>query len=99
MALSAGQDAAEGGEIGASAADQVIEYRKENPFRTPREIANVSPPLKDLYDRTRFRDLIDVKGSAYRVRSTGDVLGTVRTVDAVGQRGGNDIQWRFWRLE
>jgi general secretion pathway protein K len=99
MALSAGQDAAEGGEIGASAADQVIEYRKENPFRNPREIANVSPPLKDLYDRTRFRDLIDVKGTAYRVRSTGDVLGTFRTVDAVGQRGGNDIQWRFWRLE
>jgi general secretion pathway protein K len=99
MALSAGQDAAEGGEIGAAAADQIIEYRKDNPFQSAREIANVSPPLKDLYDRTRFRDLIDVKGTAYRVRSTGDVLGTFRTVDAVGQRAGKDIQWRFWRLE
>ena len=27
------------------------------------------------------------------------VRGTVRTIDAVGIRVGNEIQWRFWRLE
>lgn len=99
MALSAGQDAADAGEIGASAADQIIEYRKGNPFRNARDIGNVSPALKDLYSRTRFPDLIDVKGTAFRVRSTGNVSGTYRTIDAVGLRSGNDIQWRYWRLE
>jgi general secretion pathway protein K len=99
MALSAGQDAADAGEIGASAADQIIEYRKGNPFRNARDIGNVSPALKDLYARTRFPDLIDVKGTAFRVRSTGNVSGTYRTIDAVGLRSGNDIQWRYWRLE
>jgi general secretion pathway protein K len=99
IALSAGQDAAEAGEITASMADQIIEYRKDNPFQNARSIGNVSPALKDLYDKTRFRDLIDVKGTAYHVRSTGDISGTLRTVDAVGVRSGNDIQWRYWRLE
>jgi general secretion pathway protein K len=99
IALSAGQDAAEAGEITASMADQIIEYRKDNPFQNARNIGNVSPALKDLYDKTRFRDLIDVKGTAYHVRSTGDISGTLRTIDAVGLRSGIDIQWRYWRLE
>ncbi|HZW37071.1 MAG TPA: type II secretion system minor pseudopilin GspK, partial [Candidatus Deferrimicrobiaceae bacterium] len=71
MALSAGQDAAEGGEISAATADQVIEYRKANPFRSARDIGNASSMMKDLYDRTRFRDLIDIKSTAFHVRSTG----------------------------
>ena len=99
MALSAGQDAAAAGEIGASAADQVIEYRKDNPFKNAPDIGNVSPALKDLYAKTRFRDLIDVKGTVFHVRSTGNVSGTYRTIDAMGVRYGKDIQWRYWRLE
>jgi len=99
MALSAGQDAAEAGEIGPATADEIIEHRKDNPFRNARDIGNVSPALKDLYDKTRFRDLIDIRGTAYHVRSTGDISGTLRTIDAVGLRSGNDIQWRYWRLE
>jgi general secretion pathway protein K len=99
MALSAGKDAADAGEIGASAADQIIEYRKDNPFRNARDIGNVSPALKDLFTRTRLPDLVDVRGTAFRVRSTGNVSGTYRTIDAVGLRSGNDIQWRYWRLE
>jgi general secretion pathway protein K len=99
MALSAGQDAADAGEIDASAADQIMEYRKDNPFRNARDIGNVSPALRDLFTRTRFPELIDVKGTAFRVRSTGNVSGTYRTIDAVGLRSGNDIQWRYWRLE
>jgi general secretion pathway protein K len=99
MALAAGLDAAEVGEIGAATADQIIEYRKDTPFQKAKDIGNVSPFLKDLHDKTRFRDLIDVKGTAFHVRSRGSVFGTLRTVDAVGQRAGNDIQWRYWRLE
>jgi len=99
MALSAGQDAADAGDIDAAAAEQIIEYRKGNPFRAAGDIGNVSPALRGLYSRTRFPDLIDVKGTAFRVRSTGNVSGTYRTIDAVGLRSGNDIQWRYWRLE
>jgi len=99
MALSAGQDAAEAGEISPATADEIIEYRKGNPFRNARDISNVSPSLKDLYDKTRFRDLIDIRGTAFHVRSTGNVSGTYRTIDAVGVRSANDIQWRYWCLE
>ena len=99
MALSAGQDEADGGEINASTADQIIAYRKEQPFQIARDLGNVNPALRDLYDRTRFRDLIDIKSTVFHVRSSGDFGGTVRTVDALGVRTGNDIQWRYWRLE
>lgn len=99
MSLSAGQDAADAGEIGESTANEIVEYRKDKPFRKIEEIGNVSPFLSDLYKRTRFRDLLDVSGTAFHVRSTGEISGALRTVDAVGARSGNDIQWRYWRLE
>lgn len=99
MSLSAGQDAADAGEIGESTADEILQYRKEVPFRKVEEIGNVSPFLSDLYKRTRFRDLITVQSTAFHVRSTGELAGTVRTIDAVGIRAGNAIQWRYWRLE
>ena len=99
MALSAGQDASDGGEISSATAEQIIEYRKETPFQKTKDIGSVNPMLRDLYDKTRFRDLIDMKSTVFHVRSMGDFGGTVRTVDAVGVRAGNDIQWRYWRLE
>ncbi len=97
MALSAGLEDA--GTIDGATADQIVSYRKTTPFQSAKDIGNVSPFLKDLYDKSRLRDLIDVKGTAFRVRSTGTVGGTFRTVDAVGARSGNDVQWRSWRLE
>lgn len=99
MSLSAGQDAADAGEIGESTADEILAYRKEHPFRKIEEVGDVSPFLQDLYKRTRFRDLVTVQGTAFHVRSSGELAGTVRTIDAVGVRSGNDIQWRYWRLE
>jgi general secretion pathway protein K len=99
MALSAIPGVSEVGEVGPTVADQILEYRKDKPFSEASDIGNVSPFLKDLYTKTRLRDLIDVKSSFFHVRSTGIVGGTSRTVDAVGQRTGNDIQWLYWRLE
>ncbi len=99
MALSAGRDAADAGEITEAGADEIIEYRKEKPFRKIEEIRNVSPFLSDLYQKTRFRDLLEVRGTAFHVRSAGEVAGTVRTIDAVGFRTGNTIHWRYWRVE
>lgn len=99
MALSAGQDAADVGEITESAANEIVEYRKDAPFQKIEEIRNVSPFLSDLYQKTRFRDLIDVRGTAFHIRSTGEFTGTTRVVDCVGLRTGKTIQWRYWRVE
>ena len=99
MALSAGQDAAEAGEITESVANEIVEYRKDTPFQKIEEIRNVSPFLSDLYQKTRFRDLIDVRGTAFHIRSTGEFTGTTRVVDCVGLRTGKTIQWRYWRVE
>ena len=99
MSLSAGTDMAEGGAIDAKTADEIIEYRKDHPFTTASQIGNVSPFLRDLYARTLIRNLVDVRSTYFHVRSSGDVGGTVRTIDALGIRVGNEIQWRFWRIE
>ena len=99
MALSAGEDAAEEGEITEAMADEIIEYREEKPFQKIEEIRNVSPTLSDLYQKTRFRDLLEVRATAFHIRSSGEVAGTIRTIDCVGIRTGKSIHWRYWRVE
>jgi hypothetical protein len=99
MSLSAGTDLAAGGAIDASAADGIIEYRKDHPFTEKGQIANVSPFLRDLYFKTLIREIVDVKSTYFHVRSSGEIGGTVRTIDAIGVREGNEVQWRFWRIE
>ena len=99
MSLSAGTDLNEGGAIDASTADEIIAYRQNHPFTTASQIGNVSPFLRDLFARTLVRTLVDVRSTYFHVRSSGDVGGTVRTIDAVGTRTGNEVQWRFWRIE
>lgn len=99
MSLSAGADAADAGPIDGAAADAILAYRKDHPFSSARDIGKVSTSLGNLYERTRFRDLVDVRSTAFRVRATGEFGDTARTVEAIGIRSGNTIQWRFWRLE
>jgi general secretion pathway protein K len=99
MSLSAGTDLADGGAIDAKAADEIIEYRKDHPFTAASQIGKVSTSLADLYSRTLIKNLVDVKSTYFHVRSSGDVGGTVRTIDAIGIRVGNEVQWRFWRIE
>jgi general secretion pathway protein K len=99
MSLSAGADAADAGPIDGGAADAILAYRKDHPFSSARDIGKVSTSLGNLYERTRFRDLVDVRSTAFRVRATGEFGDTARTVEAIGIRSGNTIQWRFWRLE
>jgi general secretion pathway protein K len=99
MSLSAGIDLAEAGPIDAKTADEIIAYRQDHPFTTASQIGNVSPYLRDLYARTLIRNIVDVRSTFFHVRSSGDVGGTVRTIDAIGMRTGNEIQWRFWRIE
>ncbi|MEW6720177.1 MAG: type II secretion system minor pseudopilin GspK [Thermodesulfobacteriota bacterium] len=96
-ALSAGMDAA----IDNAAAAQLIAYRTEKPFEKTSDIKNVSTFFSDLYtrNRTRMEELITVSSSTFHVRSAGEVGSTVRTIDAIGRRSGNDVKWRSWRLE
>jgi type II secretory pathway component PulK len=98
-ALSAGTIAAEAGAIDNAAADRLIEYRREQPFERLTDIKKVSPFFENLYSKTVFSTLVDVKSTYFHVRSTGNVGGTVRTIDAIGLRSGNDVKWQFWRLE
>jgi general secretion pathway protein K len=100
MSLSAGADLAGGGAIDAKTAEDIIEYREDHPFTDKSQIGNVSPLLRDMYkSSTPFQNLMGVQSTYFHVRSSGDVGGTVRTIDAIGIRVGNEIQWRFWRIE
>jgi general secretion pathway protein K len=99
MSLSAGTDMAEGGAIDAKIADEIIQYRTDHPFTNASQIGNVSPFLRDLYARTLIRNIVDIRSTYFHVRSSGDVGGTVRTIDAIGIRSENEVQWRFWRIE
>ena len=99
MSLASGTDPGGGGVIDAKAADEIIEYRKDHPFTTPSQLKNVSTFLGDLYTRAMLSQIVDIRSSYFHVRSSGNVGGTVRTIDAIGIREGNEIQWRFWRIE
>ncbi|HQT96555.1 MAG: hypothetical protein B7Z62_02285 [Deltaproteobacteria bacterium 37-65-8] len=99
MSLSAGTDMAEYGAIDAKTADEIIAYRTDHPFTAASQIGNVSPFLRDLFSHTLINTIVDVRSTYFHVRSSGDVGGTVRTIDAIGIRVGNEIQWRFWRIE
>lgn len=100
-ALSAGEVAATSGVIDNAAASQLISYRKEHPFTKASDIGRVSPFFADLYTRNRAAMdlLIDIRSTTFHVRSAGTVGNTVRTIDAIGLRSGNDVKWRSWRLE
>ncbi|MGE5188518.1 MAG: type II secretion system minor pseudopilin GspK [Gemmatimonadota bacterium] len=102
MALSAGQGETAMGEIDEKTADALIASRQDKPFRSAAtlkaDLAAVSPTLGNIYG-TIFKSLIDVRSANFHVRATGDVAGTVRTIDSVGTRTGNVILWRYWRLE
>ena len=98
MSLSAGTDLAVGA-IDAKTADEIIEYRKDHPFTDASQIGNVSPFLRDLFARTLIRNMVGIQSTYFHVRSSGNVGGTVRTIDAIGIRVQNEVQWRFWRIE
>jgi general secretion pathway protein K len=99
MSLSGAKDAGVSGDIDEGVANEIIEHRKENPFLSTADV-KFTPFLTSLYNQGQgFRSLITVRSQYFHVRSAGDLFGTTRAVDAVGIRSGNDIQWRYWRLE
>jgi len=101
MSLSAGRIAAESGSIDNESAKLLIEYRKERAFQKASDIGNVSPFFKNLYNQQAafYSGLLDAKSTHFHVRASGNVGDTIRTIDAIGARTGNDIKWVFRRLE
>jgi len=99
--LSAGRIAAESGTIDRESAMRLIEYRRERSFQKVSDIGNVSPLFKNLYSQQSafFMGLLDIKSTHFHIRSSGNVADTIRTIDAIGARTGNDIKWVFRRLE
>ncbi len=101
MALSGGETA---GIIDSAMADRIIEYRRETPFRDRTKLNDdmekASPALGTLFKTTtQIAAMLDVKSTTFKVRSEGEVNGIRRTLEAIGTRSGNEIQWRERRFE
>lgn len=106
MSLSVGDDARNAGVIDGAMAERIIAFRKDSPFRNRERSAlnadmeKASPALGSLFSRTSLiAAMLDTKSVTFRVRSEGEVNGIRRTLEAVGTRVGNAIQWRYRRLE
>ena len=101
ISLSAGRIATESGTIDSESAMRLIEYRRERKFQKVSDIGNVSPFFKNLYNQQAafYSGLLDIKSTHFHVRSSGNVGDTIRTIDAIGARTGNDVKWVFRRLE
>ena len=101
VSLSAGRIAAESGGIDIESATRLIEYRRERPFQKVSDIGNVSPLFKNLYNQQAafYSGLLDIKSTHFHIRSSGNVGDTIRTIDTIGARIGNDVKWVFRRLE
>lgn len=105
MSLSADEDERNGGTLDAVMADRLIQYRRDTPFRLGDESSlkadaeKASPALGNLFHNTRVVNLLDVRSSTFLVQSEGDVNGIRRTLEAIGTRTGNAIQWRYLRLQ
>jgi general secretion pathway protein K len=97
-------DSYTGAAMDAAMVDRLIDFRRETPFRKgdPSSIkadaAKASPALATFFS-TRIVDLVGTVSTTFRVRSEGDVNGIRRTLEAIGTRSGNAIQWRSRRFE
>jgi len=98
MALSAEVD---GEEITESTADEIVVYRKENPFTKIEDIRKVKESLYEqlIHASAPRAALLTVQSIAFHVRSTGEFTGTARVIDSVGIRAGKAIHWKYWRVE
>jgi general secretion pathway protein K len=82
-------------EIDEAIAEGIIQYREEKPFDTKAELKEVVED--DVYGR--IQSIIDVKSNAFSVASTGQVERVEKVVRAVIDREGNQISYRYWRVE
>ena len=82
-------------EIDEVIAEGIIQYREEKPFDTKEELKEVVED--EVYGR--IQSIIDVKSNAFSVASTGQVERVEKVVRAVIDREGDQISYRYWRVE
>ena len=82
-------------EIDEAIAEGIIQYREEKPFDTKEELKEVVED--EVYGR--IQSIIDVKSNAFSVASTGQVERVEKVVRAVIDREGDQISYRYWRVE
>ena len=82
-------------EIDETIAEGIIQYREEKPFDTKEELKEVVED--EVYGR--IQSIIDVKSNAFSVASTGQVERVEKVVRAVIDREGDQISYRYWRVE
>jgi len=77
-------------DIDETIVEDILEYRKESPFKAPEDLKNVETVSNVLYDE--IASLITVKSDIFRITATGSVGGFVRTVTAVVLRDSRGIR-------
>ena len=79
----------------ASLADRILEHRKATPFKHPAELSQVAG-MQQIAPALLTR--ISTKGTVYRIRSEGVVIGTTRSIEAVirivGSSTPSILYWR-----
>ncbi len=80
--------------IGSTLADRIIVYRRDTPFKTAADLAQV-PGMEGIAPSLLTR--IATKGAVYRIRSEATVNGVTRTIEAVVRLGGASPDILYWR--
>jgi general secretion pathway protein K len=70
--------------------NDILEYRMEEPFKSPEDLKKVESVSDLLYDE--IASLITVRSDVFRITSTGSVGGLVRIVTAVVLRDSRGIR-------
>ena len=82
-------------EIDEGIAEEIIQYREEEPFENKEELKEVVE--EELYGR--IESIIDVKSNSFGVVATGQVERVVKVVRVVIDRGENQLSYLYWRVE
>jgi general secretion pathway protein K len=73
-------------------AENVIDYRKTNPFKTVSDLGNVPGIMGSMV--LSLQGFTSVKGTVFRIHSEARVNETTRIVEAVVKTGGQFLYWR-----
>lgn len=68
--------------------EDIIRYRKDTPFEKAEDITNVSASMEELYRKSRIRDIITSKSTAFTIHATAHVeKGTTKMISGLSRKG------------
>lgn len=77
-------------------AKRIVEYRKNEPFKSTADLAKVSG-MQPISMTLNSKAVITVKGAVYRITATARIGETARTIEAVARMGGSKPEFLYWR--